>query len=42
MIFKVSVVIIDGICWEQNVEMWVWLGSNVLGCPLRIQFCGRQ
>ena len=32
MITKVSVVIIDGVRWEQNVEMLVWLGENTLGC----------
>ena len=36
MIIKVSDVIIDGVCWEQDVRMLVWLGGNVLGCPLRI------
>ena len=30
---KVSAVIMDSVCWEQNVEMLVWLGENVLGCP---------
>ena len=35
-------VIIDGVCWEQNVEMLVWLGKNVLGCPQWILFCGGQ
>ena len=42
MIIKVSVVIIDGVRWGQNRGMLVWLGKNVLGCPLGIQFCGRQ
>ena len=42
MIIKVSVVIIDGVCWRQNRGMLVWLGENILGCPLGIQFCGRQ
>ena len=30
---KVPVVIIDGVRWEQNVEMLVWLGKNIPGCP---------
>ena len=34
MIIKVSVVIIDGVRWEQNGGMLIWLGGNVLGCPL--------
>ena len=42
MITKVSVVIIDGVRWKQNVEMLVWLGGNLLGCSLGILFCGRQ
>ena len=42
MIIKVSVVIIDGVHWEHNVEVLVWLAGNVLGCPLGIRFCGRQ
>ena len=45
MIIKVSVVIIDGVLWEQNMlgaGMLVWLGGNKLGCPLGIWFCGRQ
>ena len=42
MIIKVSVVIIDGVRWEQNGGMLLWLGGNVLGCPLGIRFCGRQ
>ena len=42
MIIKVSVVIIDGVLWEQNEGMLVWLGGNVLGCLLGIQFCRRQ
>ena len=33
-------VIIDGVRWDQNVEMLVWLGENVLGCPQEI--LGRQ
>ena len=41
-IIKVSVVIIDSVCWVQNVGMLVWVGRNVLGCPLGIPFCGRQ
>ena len=41
MIIKVVVVIIDGAHWEQNIAMLVWLGENVLGCPLGIQFCRR-
>ena len=32
-IVKVSVAIISGICWGQNVKMLVWLGDNALGCP---------
>ena len=28
MIIKVSFVIIDGVHWEQNVGMLVWLGRN--------------
>ena len=40
MIIKVSVIIIDSVRWEQ--KMLVWLGGNVLGCPLGIQFCSRQ
>ena len=31
-------VIIDGILLEQNVEMLVWLGKNVLGCAEGILF----
>ena len=31
LITKVSVAIIDGVHWEQNVEMLFWLGENVLG-----------
>ena len=45
MIIKVSVVIIDGVLWEQNMlgaGMLVWLGGNKLECPLGIWFCGRQ
>ena len=42
MITKVSVVIIDGVHWKQNVEMLVWLGGNILGCSLGIPFCGKQ
>ena len=42
IIIKVPVVIIDGARWEQNGGMLVWLGGNVLGCPLGIRFCGRQ
>ena len=42
MIIKVSVVIINGVRWGRNRGMLVWLGENVLGCPLGIQFCGRQ
>ena len=34
--------VIDGVRWEQNGGMLVWLGGNVLGCPLEIRFCGRQ
>ena len=30
IIIKVSVVTIDGVRWEQNVGMLVWLGENVL------------
>ena len=41
-IIKVSFVIIDSVCWEQNVGMLVWFGRNVLGCPLGIPFFGRQ
>ena len=41
MIIKVLVVIIDSVCWEQNVAMLVWLGENVLGCHLGIRFCRR-
>ena len=37
----VSVVINSGL-WEQNVEMLIWLGGNVLGYPLGILFCGTQ
>ena len=33
LITKVSVGIMDGVCWEQNLEMLVWLGENVLRCP---------
>ena len=32
LITKVSVVIIDCVSWEQNVDMLNWLGENVLGC----------
>ena len=42
MIVKVSVIIIDGTCCKQSVGMLVWLGRNVLRCPLGIPFCGRQ
>ena len=42
MIIKVSVVIIDGVRLEQNVGMLVWLGGNVIGCPLGIRFYGKQ
>ena len=42
MITKVPVVIINGDCWEQNIEMLIWLGGNVLGYPLGILFCGTQ
>ena len=35
-------VIINGDCWEQNIEMLIWLGGNVLGYPLEILFCGTQ
>ena len=42
IIIKVHVVIIDGVHWEQNRGILVWLGGNVLGCPLGIRFCGRQ
>ena len=42
IIIKVSVVIIDGVRWEQNVGMLVWLGRNVIGCRLGIRFCVRQ
>ena len=42
MITKVPVVIINGDCWEQNIEMLIWLGGNVLGYPLEILFCGTQ
>ena len=38
MIIKVSVVTIDSVRWEQNVGMLLWLGGNVLGYPLGIQF----
>ena len=30
MITKVPVVIINGDLWEQNVEILIWLGGNVL------------
>ena len=33
LITKVSVVIMDCVSWEQNVDMLDWLGENVLGCP---------
>ena len=36
------VVIIDGVRWEQNGGMLVWLGGNILGCPLGIWFCGNS
>ena len=39
MIIKVSIVTIDSVRWEQNVGMLLWLGGNVLGYPLGIQFC---
>ena len=45
MIIKVSVIIIDGVLWEQNMlgaGRLVWLGGNKLGSPLGIWFCGRQ
>ena len=42
MTTKVPVVIINGDCWEQNVEMLIWLGWNVLGYHLGILFCGTQ
>ena len=42
MIIRLSVVIIDGVRWEQKVGMLVWFGGNVLRCPLGIRFCGRQ
>ena len=32
LIAKVSVVIMDSVRWEQNVEMLVCIGENVLGC----------
>ena len=32
IIIKVPVNIIDGVSWEQNGGMLVWLGRNVLGC----------
>ena len=41
MIIRVSVVIKSG-RWEQNVEMLIWLGRNVLGYALGILFCGTQ
>ena len=31
MIIKESVVTIDGVRWEQNGGILVWLGGNVLG-----------
>ena len=34
--------VIDGVRWEQNGGMLVWLGGNVLGCPLGIRFCGNS
>ena len=33
LITKVPVVIIDGVRWEQNLEMLIWLGKNILGFP---------
>ena len=42
MIIRVSVVIIGGARCEQNVGMLFWFGGNILGCALRIRFCGRQ
>ena len=33
LIARVSVAITDRIHGEQNVEMLVWLGKNVLRCP---------
>ena len=42
MTINVSVIIIDSVGWEQNIRMLVWLGENVLECPLRIRFCGSQ
>ena len=42
LITKVSVAIINGTHWEQNLEMLVWLGKNVLRCPYGILLCGRQ
>ena len=38
IIIKVPVVIIDGVRWEQKGGMLVWLGGNVLGCPLGFGF----
>ena len=34
MIIRVSVVIVDGVRWKQNVGMLVWFGGNVLRCPV--------
>ena len=43
MIIKVSVVITDGVLWEQYIEVLSWLDENVLLLfPLGIRFCGRQ
>ena len=42
MITKVSVVIINSGRWKQSVEMLIWLGGNVLGCPLGVLICGTQ
>ena len=42
MIIKVSVLIVDGVCWEQNGGMLVWLCGNVPACSLGIRFFGRQ
>ena len=42
MVIKVSVLIVDGVCWEQNGGMLVWLCGNVPACSLGIRFFGRQ
>ena len=40
-VVKVSVAIISGILWGQNVKILVWFGENALGCPWGIRSSGK-